>query len=196
MSSRVSLATVRQTTNFTCGPAALMTALQVVCPDYQPAAVDEFLIWREANTVFMGQGHPGCGPYGLALAAVRRGAQVTLWLSHPQDLFAVTVLDPYQRQVMHMTEQQDLIAARRAGVIVVEKSFLVDEAVSQTDCAALLLVKESGGDDYHWITLVPGDQGAWMIFDPDQPSGFVPVRAALLDQRLPDRQAILFLRRP
>lgn len=173
-----------------------MTALQAVCPDYQPAVVDEFLIWREANTVFMGQGHPGCGPYGLALAAVRRGAQVTLWLSHPQDLFAVTVPDPYQRQVMHMTEQQDLIAARRAGVIVVEKSFLADEALSQTDCAALLLVKELGGHDYHWITLVLGDQGEWMIFDPDQPSGFVPVRASLLDQRLPDRQAILFLRRP
>jgi len=42
----------------------------------------ELQLWREANTVFMGKGHPGSGPYSLALAAWRRGFKPELWLSH------------------------------------------------------------------------------------------------------------------
>lgn len=194
MSSAVSWAGIRQSTNFTCGPAALMTALQAVCPDYRPEAVDEFLIWREANTVFMGEGHPGCGPYGLGLAARKRGAAVTLWLSQRHNLFEQTVPDPYQREVLHMIEQQDLMAAQAADILVTEKLFKADEVLRQSRCAILLLVRDLGGVDYHWIALVPGDQGRWMAFDPEQSTGFTPISPDLLDQRLVDRQAALFLR--
>jgi ribosomal protein S18 acetylase RimI-like enzyme len=50
-----------QQMEFTCGPAALMMALQHLAPNYIPSLTEELRIWREANTVFMtsGPGAPG-----------------------------------------------------------------------------------------------------------------------------------------
>lgn len=172
-----------------------MTALQAVCPDYCPADVDEFLIWREANTVFMGDGHPGCSPYGLGLAAVRRGARITIWISQREHLFAETVQDPYQRHAMALVERHDFTAAGNASVPIIEKNFLVPEVLGRPENAVLLLVRDAEGADYHWITLVRREAGTWVSFDPDpQSAGFTAVTADILTQRCSGHQAALFLR--
>ncbi|HEX6927945.1 MAG TPA: peptidase C39 family protein, partial [Gammaproteobacteria bacterium] len=59
----------RQTTEFTCGPAALMMAMAAIDPAIDFNRRLEFRLWREATTVFMTSGHGGCGPFGMALAA-------------------------------------------------------------------------------------------------------------------------------
>jgi hypothetical protein len=42
-------------------------------PDLELNRTLELRLWREATTIFMTSGHGGCGPYGLALSAHRRG---------------------------------------------------------------------------------------------------------------------------
>ena len=62
-----------QSLDFTCGPASLMMAIRALDKTQPLDRAHELQLWREANTVFMGKGHPGSSPYGLALAAWRRG---------------------------------------------------------------------------------------------------------------------------
>src|SRR3569623_1678850 len=68
-------------TDFTCGPSSLMMAMAALDKSQPIDRAHELQLWREANTVFMGKGHPGSSPYGLALAGWRRGFQITLWLN-------------------------------------------------------------------------------------------------------------------
>src|ERR1700742_4780515 len=70
-----------QSLDFTCGPSSLMMAMRALDPAQPIDRAHELQLWREANTVFMGKGHPGSSPYGLALAAWRRGFRPELWLS-------------------------------------------------------------------------------------------------------------------
>ncbi len=63
----------RQTTDFTCGPSALLMAMKSLEPSRKNERIEEIQIWREATTIFMTSGHGGCGPHGLALGAFKRG---------------------------------------------------------------------------------------------------------------------------
>ncbi|MEJ2576986.1 MAG: GNAT family N-acetyltransferase/peptidase C39 family protein [Gammaproteobacteria bacterium] len=71
----------RQTLDFTCGPAALIMAMKALDPGLRPDRMLELRLWREATTIFMTSGHGGCGPFGLALAAARRGFRVEVIFS-------------------------------------------------------------------------------------------------------------------
>ncbi len=73
----------RQTTRFTCGPAALMMAMHALDNRCQATQEQELLIWREATTIFMTSGHGGCHPVGLALAAQQRGFKAEVWINQP-----------------------------------------------------------------------------------------------------------------
>ena len=56
-----------QTTDFSCGPAALIMAMAAMDESQPVTTLEELKIWREATTIFMLAGHGGCGPHGLAL---------------------------------------------------------------------------------------------------------------------------------
>ncbi|MCT7656069.1 peptidase C39 family protein [Oceanimonas sp. NS1] len=84
----------RQTTEFTCGPASLMMALSALDATHHTQPDEELQLWREATTIFMTQGHGGCGPHGLALAAHRRGFAVELVLNQDGPLFINSVRSP------------------------------------------------------------------------------------------------------
>src|SRR3546814_2094248 len=59
----------------------------------------EIRIWREATTIFMTSGHGGCDPYGLAVAANRRGFHAKVYVSVSDD----------QRSEEHTSELQSLM---------------------------------------------------------------------------------------
>ena len=80
-----------QTLDFTCGPSALMMAMKALDPALELNRVLELRIWRESTTIFMTSGHGGCGPYGLALSAWRRGFDVELVLNDDRALFLDSV---------------------------------------------------------------------------------------------------------
>lgn len=81
----------QQTLDFTCGSAALMMAMKAHNQEFRMNRSEEIRLWREATTVFMTSGHGGCSPYGLALAAQRRGFRVEVYTNDRGVLFINTV---------------------------------------------------------------------------------------------------------
>ena len=65
----------------------------------------ELRIWREATTIFMTSGHGGCGPYGLALAAVKRGFEVEIYVSDAGVHFVDSVRSPEKKQVISLVQE-------------------------------------------------------------------------------------------
>jgi hypothetical protein len=70
-----------QTSKFTCGPASLLTTFMLLDSNAKFTREDEYAIWHEANSIFMGNGHPGCSCYGLALSAMKRGYTVKIGIN-------------------------------------------------------------------------------------------------------------------
>jgi ribosomal protein S18 acetylase RimI-like enzyme len=95
----------RQTTEFTCGPAALMMAMRDIDINYAISRREELQIWREATTIFMTTGHGGCSPQGLALAALRRGFAARLYINRSGTPFIDSVRSDAKRQVIEVVHQ-------------------------------------------------------------------------------------------
>jgi len=89
-----------QSTDFTCGPAALMMAMKLLDPGYEFNRQEELQIWREATTIFMTSGHGGCSPYGLALSAWDRGYDVELYTNQVEPPFIDSVRDQDKKDVI------------------------------------------------------------------------------------------------
>lgn len=93
-----------QTLEFTCGPACLIMAMQALDKGLVPDRMLELRLWREATTIFMTSGHGGCGPYGLALAAHRRGFRVEIIVSDPGVQMTETVRNEEKKEVMALVQ--------------------------------------------------------------------------------------------
>lgn len=146
-----------QSTDFTCGSACLITALAHFFPQRQFTRLDEFTIWREGNTVFMGGSNAGISAYGLALSAQARGLETVIYDSghaellvtrqhaHPKfenDVFLEMLTLDQQRYThtgapLHLTEvtQDEWFKHLAAGYV------------------ALALVQERDGPDLHWVLI-------------------------------------------
>jgi ribosomal protein S18 acetylase RimI-like enzyme len=96
---------LRQTTHFTCGPAALMMAMHGLNRAFQPSQEEEMNIWREATTIFMTSGHGGCHPVGLALAAKRRNFKVEVWINQTGALFVDGVRNEDKKQIVELVDK-------------------------------------------------------------------------------------------
>jgi ribosomal-protein-alanine acetyltransferase len=92
----------RQTSEFTCGPAAMMMAMKGLRPEMALDEALEFQLWREATSVFMTSGHGGCGPRGLALAAWRRGFYAEVYTNRKGVLFIAGVRDEKKKRVIEV----------------------------------------------------------------------------------------------
>jgi ribosomal protein S18 acetylase RimI-like enzyme len=95
----------RQTTDFTCGPAALMMAMNAHRPSLKLTQSLELQLWREATTIFMLSGHGGCGPRGLALAAAKRNFKADLFVSPGQFLFLNSVRDVNKQEIIKLVQK-------------------------------------------------------------------------------------------
>ncbi|WP_269617945.1 GNAT family N-acetyltransferase/peptidase C39 family protein [Zhongshania sp. BJYM1] len=95
----------RQTTEFSCGPAALMMAMANIDSSYPISRREELQIWREATTIFMTTGHGGSSPHGLALAALKRGFGAHLYINRSGTPFIDSVRSDEKRQVIELVHQ-------------------------------------------------------------------------------------------
>ena len=77
----------QQTTDFTCGPAALLMTMAALDENFVLTQQAELDIWRTATTIFMTSGHGGTHPLGLALAAVQFGYRPQVFINHAIPLF-------------------------------------------------------------------------------------------------------------
>ncbi|OSM04838.1 putative GCN5-related N-acetyltransferase [Magnetofaba australis IT-1] len=134
----------------------------------------ELRLWREATTIYMTSGHGGCGPHGLAVAALARGfeARVRAVGGGAEGLFADSVRDADKKAVIRLVEESFLAELAQAGASVDDAPLTVEEleAALRAGWAGLVLVSAyrlSGGKAPHWVTLAAIDERYVYVHEPD-----------------------------
>lgn len=162
---------VRQRTEFTCGPAALLMAMASLAESFDVSLAHEIDLWREATTVYMTSGLGGCHPMGLALAAARRDFHSEVWLNSDQPLFLDGVRSDHKKQIMttvhdHFVEQCQLqqlpVHYQAVGVADIEQYL-------RADCAVIILVSTyrlDGKKAPHWVVVTGADDRCLFVHDP------------------------------
>jgi ribosomal protein S18 acetylase RimI-like enzyme len=163
---------IRQTTAFTCGPAALMMAMRGISADYTPSQHEELQIWREATTIFMTSGHGGCHPLGLALAARQRGFRAETWINHQGTLFVDSVRDANKKRVIGLVHEDFLQQARRQHIRLRHGDITQQHLIRALDHGTIPLVLIStwrldGKKAPHWVTVSGYDSECLYVHDPD-----------------------------
>ncbi len=160
----------RQTLPFTCGAAALGSALAALgWRGSRNRLDDELAIWRESTAIAC----PGAHPFGLALSARRRGFSVQVvgtgrrpWLgNHVRTVHSFSNRRLYAR-IERGLEQE----CRKVGI-----SIRWPDHPTEQNGVGLLLVPEGGetpGEHVpHWIA-VRGTAGGVYVDDPLRASGY------------------------
>jgi hypothetical protein len=131
----------------------------------------ELRLWREATTIFMTSGHGGCGPYGLALAAARRGFAVEVFVNDPGVQMIASVRDPEKKEVMTLV-QADMAAELEQLGVPVHFSAVAPEGLEQRFAAgAVPIVLISSWQIYeekapHWVVVTGFDEHFVYVNDP------------------------------
>jgi ribosomal protein S18 acetylase RimI-like enzyme len=160
-----------QTLDFTCGPSALMMAMKALDPAVELNRSLELHLWRESTTIFMTSGHGGCGPYGLALAAYRRGFDVEIYVNEEGVLLVDSVRSPEKKEVMRLV-QEDFIAEIDALPIEFHHGALnVDELQQKFEAGGIPIVLISSYRIYHekfphWVVVTGFEEKYIYVHDP------------------------------
>lgn len=162
---------ISQTTEFTCGSASLMMAMNALEPGYQPSPLEEIQIWREATTIFMTSGHGGSHPVGLALAAQRRGFDVEVLVNREGPLFVEGVRDPNKKRVMSLVHESFLAEASAGNVPVRFTEVDQQSLCERFDAGANVLIlistwRMDRRKSPHWVVLSGYDESCLFVHDP------------------------------
>ncbi len=161
-----------QTTEFTCGPAALMMAMAAVNHDQPVTTLEELHIWREATTIFMLAGHGGCGPHGLALAAWSRGFEAAAYVSKEGPLFTQTVRHADKKRVLELVHQGFLRDIAETGIQLHHEYLSLSQmsaALAQGQIPVILISswQLSQSRVPHWVTVCAVDDQFVYLHDPE-----------------------------
>lgn len=163
----------RQSTAFTCGPAALQMAMASLSQNHVCTLENELDIWREATTIYMTSGHGGCHPCGLALAAHNRGFRSEVWLSTSQPLFVDGVRSEHKKHIIETLHRHYHRQCLDKNIKIHQKPITFsDIAKSMKDnCAVLILVSTyrlDGKKAPHWVVVTGIDDACLFVHEPDQ----------------------------
>ena len=176
-----------QTEDFTCGPAVLLTGMRALNPNIILSKEEEYLIWHESNSIFTGEGHPGCGIYGLALSAMKRGflTKISLNLQGDNVLFLDWVAKGLRRDIYIWNEYRFHQLFLKAGG---------KEDFSQISILNIMYALESGGiviclisdsvydqNSSHWVTIESMNKEKTIYFDPYRDKLYSGKRVVLTD---------------
>lgn len=168
----------RQTLDFTCGPAALMMAMKTLDPELTLSRALELRIWRESTTIFMTSGHGGCGPYGLALAAYRRGFDVEVYVNDEGALFLDSVRSQEKKEVIRLVQDDMLEEIQKLPIRLTYGSLGVSDLQQKVEEGGIPIVLISSYRIYqekfpHWVVVTGFDERYIYVHDPsvDQESG-------------------------
>lgn len=162
----------QQTTEFTCGPAALMMAMAGLNKKIKPCQELELDLWREATTIFMTSGHGGCHPLGLALAAKKRGFKVSTYISTDKPLFLEGVRTEKKKEIMRTVDQQFRRRAKKEKIKLVI-SDLTQKQIARAlkrHHAVIMLISTylmDGKKAPHWVAVTGVDEECIYVHDPD-----------------------------
>ncbi|GFD69620.1 GNAT family N-acetyltransferase [Tenacibaculum sp. KUL118] len=166
----------QQTTDFTCGPSALMMAMCALDNQYEMTQEKELSLWRTATTIFMMSGHGGCHPVGLALAAVNEGYMAQVVINQNVPLFVDGVRDTHKKAIVENVESQFMAEASAKGISVEISDWRVD-VIDQTlkaGGAVLCLISTYAFDKKkvpHWVAVTSCDAHCYYLHDPDASEG-------------------------
>ncbi len=160
-----------QTLDFTCGPASLMMAMRALDPTASFDRKSELRIWREATTIYMTSGHGGCGPFGLALAAARRGFRVEVKVSDAGPHLIDSVRDQRKKEVIRLVQEDMLDQLESLQVAVHYEEFSVAELEQRFAAEEIPVVLTSSYAIYrekfpHWVVLTGSDEHFIYVHDP------------------------------
>jgi ribosomal protein S18 acetylase RimI-like enzyme len=170
-----------QTTDFTCGPAALMMAMNSLSNKLQMDQALELDLWREATTIFMMAGHGGCHPIGLALAAKKRGFDVKVFINTPLPLFTSGVRQEVKKHTIECVENQFHARALQEKIPLMFADFDLQtlKTALSNGSKVLTLISTYQMDGFkvpHWVTITAIDEECLYLHDPSVPedhtSGF------------------------
>lgn len=171
-----------QTLDFTCGSSSLMMAMQALKPDLVLDRKLELRIWREATTIFMTSGHGGCGPFGLALAAHRRGFAVEVFINEAGAPLVDSVRSPEKKEVMRLVHEDMREEVERLGIPVRYEALGLDALAERFHAGAVPMVLISSYRIYqekfpHWVVVTGFDEHFVYVHDPfvDYEGGEVPL---------------------
>ncbi|MGD0959696.1 MAG: GNAT family N-acetyltransferase/peptidase C39 family protein [Methylomonas sp.] len=186
---------LRQTTPFTCGPAALMMAMHALDSAYSPSQEEEINLWREATTIFMTSGHGGCHPLGLALSAKRRRFAVEVWINQAGPLFVDSVRNEEKKQVVSLVDTCFKREAEAENIKLNYANITQNELIAAFKDGAipLLLISTFAMDRKktpHWLVMSGFDDDCIYMHDSDPEEGlqneldcqFIPVAKEELDR--------------
>ena len=161
----------RQTLEFTCGPAALMMAMKTLAPELAMGRALEIELWRESTTVFMTSGIGGCTPFGLALAALKRGFAVELYTSAGQSFFANSVRSPVKKEVIRLVQEGFIRELKRLDTPIHRGSLAPAELMRRVDGGEIPVVLISSYRIYeekapHWVVVTGYDERFVYVHDP------------------------------
>ncbi|MCV2349490.1 GNAT family N-acetyltransferase/peptidase C39 family protein [Paucibacter sp. Y2R2-4] len=164
-----------QTLDFTCGPCALLMAMAALDPSTVIDRAAEIRLWREATTVFMAAGHGGCGPFGLALAALQRGFGATVYAPAGASMFIESVRDPRKKDVIALVEadfRSELLASKAEWVNTALTPQRLAEHLRQGGVPLVLisLWRLHGEKGPHWVVVTGFDGQVFRILDPIAPA--------------------------
>lgn len=160
-----------QTTDFTCGSAALMMAMGALESSIELGRKLELRIWRESTTIFMTSGHGGTGPFGLALAAWHRGFDVQLYVNDERPPFLDSVRNESKKEVMRIVHEEQAEELSKTGVELLYQPFTPDILASSLAEGAIPVVLISSYRIYrekfpHWVVVTGNDDKFFYVHDP------------------------------
>jgi len=164
-----------QTLDFTCGPACLMMVFKYFTPHLPLDRSLELELWREATLIFMTTGVGGTGPYGLALAARRRGFDVRVLTSTDRTPFVKSVRAAEKQDVIRLVHRDLKASAFDAGVAAATYDFKLDDITSAVHRGMIPIIlistyRLTGDRAPHWVVVTGFDRRAIYIHDPDEDS--------------------------
>lgn len=177
-----------QTTGFTCGPACLLMALAYFDQPCVDPSHEELEIWREATTIFMTSGHGGCGPHGLARAAIKRTLRAEVWVNQAGPVMLESVRSKEKRAVMERIQWADINKLKQAKVPVYEGDYSLerlrlDLADGKLVLALISMYQFDRTKAPHWVLITAVDDYFVYINDPDD--DLLPWQTATERQYMP-----------
>jgi ribosomal protein S18 acetylase RimI-like enzyme len=161
----------QQTTDFTCGPACLMMAMKALDGTLRIDRRLELRLWREATSIFMASGHGGCGPFGLALSAHRRGFGAELFVKQRGVFLVDTVRDPDKKEVMRVVEEDFLDRICDLDLPLHHRAARFSEVQELFDAGGIPLVLISSWRIFqerfpHWVVITGFEERFIYVHDP------------------------------
>ena len=166
----------RQNTEFTCGPASLLMAMQALDKNIQPDISEEMHLWREATTIFMTSGHGGCHPLGLAIAARKRGFKAEVWISGDQILFIDSVRAEKKKKIIELAHTDFVAQAKKLKIPVHHSEVSQQQLTKALKKGGIPLILIStwqldGKRVPHWVVLSAFDDEFFYLHDSDPEDG-------------------------